>query len=100
MHVCYDEFMRFGEYLGQALEQKGLSQRAFALEVGYPQQAINGIVKGIRIPPLGRLQGWADTLKGHIDRGMFMELAWLEHSPPGIRKALEDARAEIKRLKS
>lgn len=92
--------MRFGEYLEQALKLKGLSQRAFSLLVGYPQQAVNGIIRGERVPPLGRLEAWANALSNHVDKALFLELGRLEHSPKEIRQLVIDLRCEISRLKT
>jgi len=88
--------MRFGSYLAEALARKGVSQRAFALGVGYPQQAINGIIHGDRIPPLGRLEAWADHLEGFVDRPQFLELGRLEHCPQEIQQLVSDLRDRLK----
>ena len=85
--------MRFGEYFKAAIARKGLSERAFGILVGSPQQVINGVIHGERTPPLARIEAWAKALEGHVDVALFVELAELEHTPPGIRKALEEARA-------
>jgi transcriptional regulator with XRE-family HTH domain len=77
--------MRFGLYLAEAIARKGLSQKAFAKMVRYPQPTINGIIKSKRVPPLGRLEAWADILTTAIDRELFLELGRLEHCPPEIR---------------
>lgn len=91
--------MRFGTYLAEALTRKGLSQRAFALAVGYPQPAINGIVRSERLVPLGRLEAWADHLEGFIDRALFLELGRLEHAPPEIRQLVDDLRDQLAGIK-
>ena len=92
--------MRFGECLNEALVRKGMSQRAFSLIVRYRQQALNRVIRGERIPPLDRLDAWADALEGHVDREAFFELARLEHTPSEIRTALFKARAENVRLQT
>jgi transcriptional regulator with XRE-family HTH domain len=90
--------MRFGDYLQQALDAKGISQRAFSVAVGYPQQGVNRVVRGQCPPPLKKLKAWADYLAGSVDAALFIELGELEHAPPGVQKLVADLRMRIDQL--
>ena len=56
---------------------------------------LNGIIKGQRLVPVGRF-AWADLLGGSIDRELFLELGRLEHTPPEIRKLVDDLKSQVK----
>jgi transcriptional regulator with XRE-family HTH domain len=92
--------MRFGEYLANALEEAGYTQRSFAAKVKHHQANFNQILLGKRSPPLKHIQRWADLLQGHIDPLQFRELALLENSPIEIQKLVNELREKVRKAES
>jgi transcriptional regulator with XRE-family HTH domain len=87
--------MRFGVYLAQAIEAKGLSQRKFSTAVGYKQANLSRIISGKMVPPLKHIQKWSDFLMPAIDPAEFRELALLENSPPEIMELVRELRRKL-----
>ncbi len=79
------ELRAFATVLRAALEQSGLSQRAFAKAVGTTQSAISHYLGGRAPPPLPDLVLWMNALKLPKDlRERFVLLANLAHCPGPI----------------
>jgi len=89
--------MRFGEYLAEAITRAGLSQRQFALRVGYRQQNISQIVHGKRVPPIRHIDKWAKALGAAVDPVVFRQLALLSHCPPEIQEELRLLKEQLKK---
>lgn len=90
----------FGQALRAALLKRGLSQRQFALRVATFPSTVAAIIAGrIRVPKK-RIELWVDALnlKGR-ERLEFVELAWLDHTPPIIRARLERAEKQLEKAK-
>ena len=90
--------MRFGNYLAAAITKAGLSQRQFALRVKTPQQNMNEMVRGKRVPPLKRVAAWAVALAPHVELERFLVLAWLEHASEELRELILTTPGEVERL--
>jgi len=77
---------RFADLLRQHLQARGLSQNAFAKEVGRGSSYISQVATG-RVGPPDDLEAWADALRLRgKDRETFLEEGFLLRTPEFIRK--------------
>jgi len=75
----------FGKLLKHRLGELGLSQAAFATEVGRSRGYISLVIKGDRGPP-DDLEAWATVLRLTGDqRHAFLEAGYLRLTPTYIR---------------
>jgi transcriptional regulator with XRE-family HTH domain len=76
----------FALLFDRLLQARRISVRDFARRSGLAWSFIHRVRKGLRIPPLDRLEAWADllALKGR-ERQRFLDLAHWSHIPPEVR---------------
>jgi len=84
----------FGKLLVDALAAAAVSQHAFCRLVRYDQGSLQGVLKGLRKPPLGSEDAWAKALglKGDT-RHQFLVAYWLTHAPPQLASEIERLRS-------
>lgn len=84
----------FGVRLAAAITAAGISQRAFAKQVGVDQGTLQAMLSGRRKPRLRDIESWADTLglAGQV-RAAFLEAGWLALSPPQVTAIIAALRA-------
>jgi hypothetical protein len=89
----------FGELLRGHLSRLGLSTRAFGAQVQSAHSFIFHIMDGDRLPPLDRIEGWADALllKGG-ERAEFIREAMLAHCPAAIREEFARMQMRLEKL--
>lgn len=87
----------------RAVSLSGLTQRTFAKLAGITQGHVSNVITGKRLPPLDRMQEWADLLGIYgEDRAEFVRLAEIAHTPPGIRAEylrLREGAADVERAR-
>jgi transcriptional regulator with XRE-family HTH domain len=92
-------YMSFGDLLRAALAERGLSTRTAQplLQLSYPM--ISQVCTGRRLPPLDRIEAWADALKiTGDDRSDFLRAAYLAHAPEQVRHLVADLETRIAAL--
>lgn len=81
--------------LAERLQAAGLSQRAFAMQVGLSQAYISKVVRGTRAVPYAGVERWADLLELAGDaREEFLLAADLTRTPKRVIELIERLRAD------
>lgn len=82
--------LRFGPLLRKAIKSSGGSLRAFASGSGSSPGHVSNVAKGRHLPPLAKLEQWADALGiAGRERERFLLAGRLEHCPTEIRRYVE-----------
>ncbi len=88
----------FGPLLKRLLAERRLSISAFARLVRMSRNMVDLVARGGRLPPLDRLNDWAEVLTlGGKDRDRFVFLGHVAHSTDFVRQRLEDLQTEVDR---
>ena len=91
--------MGFPECFLAALEFRRIQQKQFAFSVSATPAHINMIAKGSRLPPLDRIEAWADALNlNGSERQEFIEAAWLAHCPAEAQAMVQRLRERVASL--
>ena len=77
----------FGRSLYEHIGHSNMMANEFAEKVGLSAGFISAVHTGMKLPPLERVESWANVLKlkGHT-RSSFILLAHLEHASPYLRQ--------------
>lgn len=76
----------FGQLLAGALDERGLTLRAFAAQAGVSWTFAHKVVQGQRAPTLERLESWADLLNlTGVEREQFIEMGMWNRLPKDVR---------------
>lgn len=80
----------FGYEMSKCLEEEGLSQAQFAKSIECPQPYVNRVLRGLRPPPLGRIDQWVGGVKvSEKRRRRLLLLAALANSPESVKQHVE-----------
>jgi transcriptional regulator with XRE-family HTH domain len=80
----------FGHMLADLLHERGWSQAEYARKTGANQSFVSQVVRGVRKPPLRRLDAWATELGlAGTQLRQFIELGHLGHTSPVVREMVE-----------
>ena len=89
----------FGDLLRKLLTRKGMSQMDLARDLGTTSSVISQTTTGSRLPPLDRIDLWADAMRLTEDeREEFALSAALAHCPEPIQREMARLQATITRL--
>ena len=94
--LVYWNVLDFFELLDKLLADRQLQKNVFAQRVGTSPSVVTDTCKRRRLPPLDRIDIWADALDlADSARADFIHAAYLAHSPPAVVALVTELRAAI-----